>query len=377
MAVEDPVGVAEVVHGCVRWDWRWDGLDERGVYLARLVRDLGLPLGPVVEGLAGSQERCERAARVLGLLALSGSGEAREALRRYVGEGEHWRDVLEEMARGWPVEWWEDLGETARARLKGDETDLWGEPWVRWGMGTRPPEDGPGPADPLVAETNARLLELLADPGERRQWGDAVRLLAGREPEPGLLPLVPSLGSADGERPMPLLPRAVRRLGPVAVPAAREWAGSGTGWLAELGCRVLTEHGEVADIPVLVADLERDWVEKRWCGPVHTARGLARFGVEARQAVSLLRRFWLWTPHSYERAGYLEALAAIEPAGLDGIHVECLWDCEEAARLLGVRKAKDGVEVRERLAYLRDDEMETAEVRAAAGERLAALTGQG
>ncbi|MFE6865197.1 hypothetical protein ACFVFS_01430 [Kitasatospora sp. NPDC057692] len=329
MAVEDPVGVTELVYGCVRWDWRWDSQDERGVYLARLVRDLGLPLGPVVEGLAGDEQRRERAARVLGLLALSGSGEAREALRGYVQEEE------------------------------------------RWGVETKPRRP-----KALGGETNARLLELLADPGESEERRvAALDVLDDRGPEPGVIPLVPSLGTVDGKSALWPLIGVVEKAGAVAVPAAREWVGSGTRWLEALGYRVLIERGEVEDVPVLVARLERDWVEKRWCGPVLTARGLARFGGEARDAVSLLRRFWLWTPHSYERAGYLEALAAIEPAGLDGIYVECLWDCEGEARLMGVERAPDQPEVRERLAYLRDDEMETAEVRAAARERLAALTG--
>ncbi|WP_380284723.1 hypothetical protein [Kitasatospora purpeofusca] len=131
------------------------------------------------------------------------------------------------------------------------------------------------------------------------------------------------------------------------------------------------------DVGALVERLEREWVERRWCGPVRTARALAGFGAEAGGAASLLRRFWLWTPHSHERVGYLEALAAIDPAGLGGIYVECLWDCEEDARLLGVERAPDGVEVRERLRYLEGDEVETAEVRAAAGDRLAALTRAG
>ncbi|KJY39251.1 hypothetical protein [Streptomyces sp. NRRL S-495] len=132
---------------------------------------------------------------------------------------------------------------------------------------------------------------------------------------------------------------------------------------------------EEGDVGALVERLEREWVEKRWCGPVRTARALAGFGAEARGAVSLLRRFWLWTPHSHERVGYLEALAAIEPAGLGGIYEECLWDCEEDARLLGVERAPDGAEVRERLRYLAEDGLEEPAVRAAAGERLAALTG--
>lgn len=128
------------------------------------------------------------------------------------------------------------------------------------------------------------------------------------------------------------------------------------------------------DLPGLLAELERAWVEQRWCGPAEVARGLARFGAQARGGVSLLRRFWLWTPHSSERAAYLEALAAIDPAGLAETHVECLWDCEEGARALGAAQAPDRPEVRERLAYLRDDPAEAPGVRAAAGERLAALT---
>ncbi|CAN3980171.1 hypothetical protein [Kitasatospora purpeofusca] len=373
MAAEDPAAAAEIVHGCLRWDWRWDDVDQRAVYLARLVRDLGLPVGPVVEGLAGDEKKCERAVRVLELLAVGGSAEAREALREYVREGEHWRDVLRSVADCWPVGWWEDLEEVARARLKSEETDLRGEPWLRWGLAAVPAERAVRP-DPLAGETSARLLELLADPGARQEWRHVMVALARREAEPGLLPLVPSLGPADGEYPLPLLPRALRKLGVLAVPAAREWARAEEDWLAGLGLGVLAEHGEAEDIPALVAELERDWVERRWCGSMYTARGLARFGAEARGAASLLRRFWLWTPHSYERASYLEALAAIEPTGLQSVYVECLWDCEEDARLLGVQHAPDGVEVRGRLRYLADDSMEEPAVRAAARERLAALT---
>ncbi|WP_256176857.1 hypothetical protein [Kitasatospora aureofaciens] len=210
-------------------------MDHRHLYLARLIRDLALPVGPVVELLAGGEDVCERAAGVLELLALGGSVEAREALRGYIREGER-----------------------------------------------------------------------AAEPVSNRQ------------------------GSMD---PLP-------------------------------------KHGDERDLPVLLDALERCWVEQDWCGPDVLARGLARFGAKAAGAASLLRRFWLWTPHSYERAAYLEALAAVAPAGVDEVYVECLWDCEAEARLLGVEHAPERAEVRERLAYLRDDPMEESEVREAAAVRL-------
>ncbi|MCG6493136.1 hypothetical protein [Kitasatospora sp. A2-31] len=235
MAAEDPAAAAELVYGCIRRDWRWGEADQRAVYLARLVRDLRLPLEPVVDGLGRGTETREQAARVLGLLAASGSAQARQAL-------------------------------------------------------------------------------------------------GGRRPE-----------GADG---------AAHRA-PVECGPARDVPAQ--------------------DVPALVAELERAWVEREWCGADGVARELAGFGAGARGAVSLLRRFWLWTPHSCERASYLEALAAIDPAGLAEIHVECLWGCEEDERSLAVAQAPDRPEVRERLAYLRDDPMEAPAVRAAAGERLAAL----
>ncbi|MEE1785097.1 hypothetical protein PUR71_19610 [Streptomyces sp. SP17BM10] len=214
MAAEDPSAAAELVYGCVRWEWRWDtAVDQRLVYLARLVRDLALPFGPVAE-------RSE-----------------------------------------------------AGARARADE-----------------------------------VLELLAHGHVRRD-------------------------------------------------------GAG-----EHG-----EHGQGADprpLPVLLEELERCWVERTWCGPAALARGLAGYGPEAAGAASLLRRFWLWTPHSHERPAYLEALAAVAPAGLDEAYVESLWDCESGARLSAIRHAPQRPEVRARLVRLRDDPLEETAVRDAAAVRL-------
>ncbi|MEU9046510.1 MULTISPECIES: hypothetical protein [unclassified Kitasatospora] len=380
IAAEDPASAADLVYGCIRWEWRWHRqIDDRALYLARLVRDLELPLGPIIELLAGDAYACARATQVLERLALGGSEEAREALRAYVRDGEHWVDVLESVAGRWPVAWWDDLEDVARARLEEgqDDPQPWALPWHRWEPAA-PKRERPAEAREQMAEpaemTSSELLELLADPGESflRKAGALGRLIR-REPEPGLVPLVPLLGTADGRYPA-LLRRAVRKLGPPARPAARGWVTSGMPWLARLGHEVLARHIEEQDVPTLLAALERDWVEQVWCGPMHTARGLARFGPKAADATSLLRRFWLWTPHSYERPGYLRALAAIDPAGLDGGYVESLWDCQSDARLWAVEHAPERPAVTARLAYLRDDPMEEPEVRNAAAVRLAGLT---
>ncbi|MFI9323014.1 hypothetical protein ACIGXI_24995 [Kitasatospora aureofaciens] len=242
MAAEDPGAAAELVYGCVRWEWRWDPrVDERGRYLARLIRDLELPLGPVVDVLSGTEEARARAVRVLELLAVGGSTEAREA-----------------------------LGDCGALGALGASASSW-----------------------------------------------------------------------------------------------RERAGAGAG--SAVG------HGEERDVPALVAELEQAWVDRAWCGPTHLARGLARFGPEAADAVSLLRRFWLQTPHSSERAAYLETLAALGSAGMAEAYTESLWDCEADARLLGAEHAPDTPQVRARLAFLRDDPIEEPEVRSTAGARLAGL----
>jgi hypothetical protein len=306
---------------------------------------------------------------VLELLALAGSDQAREGLRAYVRTGEHWVHVLESVSDRWPSEWWEDLGDVARARI-GAEAELpWlREPWTRFGIAVQSRPSVPRPS--LAGLTTAELLALLADARtEDATKFDALRALNGREPAEGLISLVPSLGTADGRRPLPLIRRLVERLGALAVPAAHGWARDECAWLAQLGADVLADHAGPEALPGLVAELAGQWTARTWCGPGRTARRLARFGPDAAGAVPYLRRLWLHTPHSYERAAYLEALAAIDRAGLDYVYTECLWDCEEKARL-GIVSAPATSETWARIALLRDDPMESPEVRAAARARL-------
>lgn len=375
-ALQDPRAAAPLVYDGIRRDWRWDGFDERAHYLAGLARDLELSPTPVVALLDGDEEQCRRAVGVLELLALGGCGEARDALRRHVRQGAHWVHVLESVCDVWPPEWWEDLGEVARDRIGGEPgPPCFTEPWTRFGIRVRRTDrPGPTPHD-LTGLADGELLEVLAG---MRLTGEgaavaALRELSRRDPVDGLIPLVPTLVTPDG-RPLPLLRRAVDHLGALAVPAAHGWVDDEREWLARLGSDVLGDHLGPEVIPALVAELAEQWRNRAWCGPDATARRLARFGPQAAEAVADLRRFWLCTPHSYERAAYLEALAAIDTGGLDHAHTESLWDCEEGARLLGIAHAPDTPETLARCAELRDDPMETSDVRAAARARPAATT---
>ncbi|UUU28775.1 hypothetical protein JIX56_02060 [Streptomyces sp. CA-210063] len=382
-ALDEPETSAELVYEVVRQDWRWDTIvDDRHLYLARLIRELELPLDPVFALLAGDGDDCERATGILELLALAGSVEAREGLRGYVREGEHWADVLESVADLWPAEWWDDLADVARDRLGGDRPRWWrSEPWARWRMraGTntpvRPPRPHTMPHTIDVGPSSRQLLEVLADDGSAAHAKTrALRALTGRPPEPALIPLVPDLAEVNGELPLPLLGVAVLRLGALAVPEARAWAVDGRPWLSWIGVQVLAAHGTTQDLPVLMAELSAQEEARQWCGPSTLAAGIARFGAAGAEAGPVLRRLWLRTPHSYERPDCLRALSAVAPAGLDFAYTESLWDCESNARLLGIAHAPGLPHVRERLAELRDDPMEEAEVRAAAGKRLVDAT---
>lgn len=144
-------GDAGLVFACVARDRRLDWQsEERAVYLARLIRDLGLPVGPVAKVLrtadlpgAGAYRDTADDHRTFCLAldvlaALGRGGQSRDAvreLRDFVHNGGRWVEALEAIAAAWPRELWDDLADVARARA--DELgpgDVFGDvsPWSAW-----------------------------------------------------------------------------------------------------------------------------------------------------------------------------------------------------------------------------------------------------
>jgi hypothetical protein len=192
---------------CVRHDYRWDSVDERAVYLARLIRDLRMPVEPVVAALSAESTRVfTNALDVLEALGRAEVAGAAEGLRHYIATGVRWPEVLDRVASSWPEPWWDDLFPIVRARVDPATRDLitacrvswWGAPqWQAWAgrdpgiaaaVRSRPV---PGkPRRPYAERSVPDLLDLLRKPHEP---GPVLRELRRRPPEPALLDLVDGL----------------------------------------------------------------------------------------------------------------------------------------------------------------------------------------
>lgn len=425
-------GAVEAVFRCLERDQRWDTqVEDRAVYLARLVRDLGIPVRRLLDLLGdppggdyrrdgedygrdgdgdgrdgdgddGDDYRREETFRnvlaVVESLGIAGDGEAVDGLRRYVAEGPRWVDVLEGIAAAWPRECWDDLLPVVRVRLAADPAvNVWNErPWTDWAaadevVGARFAVWEAGceasrvrgaphraAADRLAGEPVERLLAAIrADDGP---WLTALMELNRRGPEPALVPLLDVLaGRAEspGGR-YATVGRAVRLLGELALPVARRWAAVPGHPMSRLAIAVVAAHGDRTDVPALFAARDRqDRDPLDHCGFDVLAEGLARIGgPEAGRAVPWLHELWV-TPHSYERAAYLRALLRLDPEGAEPLFAEGLWDCEAGVRLLAVERVTSVPETYARLRCLRDDPLEDADVRAAAAIRCAQGAGGG
>jgi hypothetical protein len=394
---------AELVYQCTGRDTRWSRLDDsRYSYLARLVRDLRLDPAPLVAQLraCGPYRGLEAdptddvnqfglALGILAALARGGQEQPREALRGYVRDGVRWVDALSALAASWPVEWWDDLWETAAERIAAaDPAELWPNelPWrgwrgrdgrldavldaaVRGRPGARARRSGLGTA------SDAELLELLQSVSDD---AGALNLVLGGMRHRGWT--VPeTLDLVD--RLAPLRPAGLfgvlRALGPELAPPARSWAADPDHPLSLDAPHLLAAHGDERDVPVLFAALDR--LTDDWCGHDVLTEGLARIlagsppTTHADTRTRLVRRLrWLTvaSPHSYERVSYLRSRLLLDPQRTTAMLPIHLLDCEPQVRLLAAQRTPLTDDAHRWLTELRDDPLEEADIRSAAAERL-------
>ncbi|MFF0298853.1 hypothetical protein ACFYST_35740 [Kitasatospora sp. NPDC004614] len=127
-----------------------------------------------------------------------------------------------------------------------------------------------------------------------------------------------------------------------------------------------------APLPDLLAAWRRKWEADEWCGFAPLADAIARYGLAAAEALPALGALWKWTPHSAERTAVLRAVVAVAPVASRRALTQGLWDCESGVRLLAATRVPLGRRAVARVKALRDDLLETAEVRRVAAARLTA-----
>ncbi len=403
LAPRDPDG-AQLAGECLRRDHRWDWqVDDRIVYLARLVRDLHLDLAPLVGQMraCGPQKhytepdptddnQFDVAVGVLAALARSGDDHARGALRDYAADGVRWIDVLEQIAGEWPATWWDDLWTVAARRLRPDDAHdvLPGSgPWSVW-TGRDPAIDAVlSAADSRIARARSRhrqpgleekatseLIAILGTTAVSRQAKISVLAqLRRREPAPELLGLADRVAELN----LPFLGSTIRRLGPMALTQARTWAAQPGHPLSWTGWQILADHGDQADTPALLAAVRELDECTGWCGYDTLTEGLTRIvttvGGAASvkdQLVRILRRLLHGSPHSYERTSYLTSLLALDTERTTQLLPLGLLDCEPGVRLLAAEHTPPTDDARQWLADLSRDPLEEDDVREAAGRRL-------
>ncbi len=373
-------GAGELVYDCVRRDPRWDTLEERGLYYARLIVDLELSVAPIVAHLFDpvdhtdlDEDRTNLAIDVLGRLVTLGRREAAAPLRRYAQEGQNWFAALQQIVELDDPALAEGLDDVAAARCDDDEL-AWlcgvdGAVVRRWALrhpriatARRPELRTHGQRPPLTHRTDAELAALARGDGD---GATAAILELGRRRSPLVLDLAEELlpaGRYDGP-----LCRAVRDLGPGALPRARAWARERRSY-HDVGIDVLAAYGTGPDAPLLLDPLGAALTEQDWDLAAVPADGLGR--LRSRAAIPHLLHGWEQSASSQLRTHILGALTAIDRHVAEPYLVEGLWDCEDGVRRIAAGAVPLEGEARTRLRRLRQEGAEDPDVRDAASGRL-------
>jgi hypothetical protein len=376
-------GARDLIYDCVSRDPRWDTLEERGLYYARLILDLELEIGPIVEHIFDPIDRLDTepdrttlALDVLSQLVRLGRREAALPLRRYATEGANWYTALQALVELDDPALAEGLDEVAAARcddrslawlcgVDGAVTRMWAHRQPRIAAARKPDQRPHEPRPSLTGRSDADLAALVR---AGREGATAAILELGRRHSPLALDLAEELlpgGAYD-----PPLCRAVRDLGPAALDRARVWTAEQRPY-QDVGIDVLAVHGTESDAPPLLEFFETALDEEDWDLAAVPADGLGR--LRFRPAIPLLLYGWEESASSGLRANLLGALARIDPHVAEPYLVEALWDCESGARRVAAGAVPLDDAARARLRRLRHEEAEEPAVRSAAADRLTGL----
>jgi hypothetical protein len=395
-AMTEP-NAAEAVYECVFEDLRWDmPCDERGGYVAGLIRGLELPLDPIEQYLAVAEDSdaVEHALSILTVLPFVGRVDAASLLKRYAIEGRYRQLGLEaicDVGASKLPEVWGGLVKSVVAGYDDDELRQAVGNWYPWttlaasesrirrvldeDIASRKaiPRPAAGSAyraqRQQLAETSLdELFQDVAADGQKR--AHALEEL-GRRGEHRVIDLIEELCRDDPAARTHFMARPLDDLGPVVVPRARAWSEGDNLPLAHLAVRVLAAHGDIGDAGTLHAALNSYVADGDWCVAETPARGLGRLGV--RDAADDLMIAWESTPHSLARATFLQALIGCRAPWAEACAEEGLFDCQPEVRYLACAQAPDSAGLRRRLREIAADPL-FAQAHEAAEGRLRLLS---
>lgn len=336
-------GADALVLQCITHEPRWDRqMEERAEYYARLVVELGIPVGAIPLDLDDPDVLLGPAFGVLVELSRGGSTEAAAALHGYVAQADEpdW----------WVVDHlWREAGPAARRGLLEivldhlDDEDLADAvtlhddgPWRDWAhhpriaaaLATATPHP-PWPGYPDVSDRTTDELHVLADAPHSPLRTAAFRELS-RHGDVALLDLTERTDLRNSIGSTTSLSGPIKDLGVAALARSRGWADGDDWWLRALGRYIVSAHAGPDDAPQVLRWFDEAVADGDWCDSEDFAEGLAR--LDHQPAVSSIAAAWKTTPHSYARKHYLPALIRLRPPDLQAYLDDATDDCESDVR---------------------------------------------
>lgn len=336
-------GADALVLTCIADDPRWDQqVEQRAEYYARLVTELGVPVGAITLDVDGPDGHFALAFDVLVELSRGGSTEAAAALHAYViqvQEPEWW--VVDHLWREGGPAVRDGLAELVLARI--DDVDLAGAvtlhddgPWRAWAhhprvaaaLAAATPHE-PRPRRPDVSDRTTGELYVLADAAFSPLRTAAFRELS-RRGDLVLLDLAerPQLRNDSGF--VSALAGPVTDLGVPALARARTWVAGDDESLRGLGQDVVAAHGGPDDAAEILRWFDDAVAAGEWCVSEDLATGLAR--LDHQPALPSIAYAWESTPHSTARRFYLPALMRLRAPDLRAYVDDAAEDCEDDVR---------------------------------------------